>query len=475
MIPNVPKLRPNTDAERHKYLLSSKTESRIFVPIPSSLEYIPFQIAGVEYMDTGRNTLNADPMGLGKTIQTVGFMNFKCILRAVVLCPTSLVYKWKREIEKWHVGSIANTGKDGINTQVWHPSQPTDGIDVLILGYHWAADLDAVKQLLKRTFRYQILIIDEAHFLKNPAAKRTKHVLAENGLKSKADYVHALSGTPIVNRPMELYPIIKSLAPDAIGGMNQFEYGIHFCAGHKRQINKDGKEAWFFEGASNLKLLGVKLRGNFMLRRVKEDVLPQLPEIFPPNVVYLNEGGNVTRFDRFDENLVIKKAPTVNFTEVSTLRRELGEAKIVPAAEYIRTQLESGHDKIVVFAHHTSVVKGLEEKLHDFGVVKIIGETNAQEREQAVQAFQNKKEVRVFLGSITAAGQGIDLVAASYVIIVEPSWVPGENEQAIDRVHRIGQTRGVQVDYLVFENTLDERVLKYLIVKTKNIKEVYRV
>lgn len=480
MFQAVPKMRPNTEAQNKLYALSMAETSTLQIPVPKGLSYLPYQIAGVEYAAAaGDACLFADPMGLGKTIEAIAYMNLKGIYRAVVITPTSVSFKWKREIEKWHCGLC--------EVSIFHPKTFTGKEEILILPYYWVQKLETIKLLLRK-LDYQHLIIDECHFLKNPKAARTKHVLASNGLKSKAWSVHALSGTPITNRPLEIYPTIKSLCPQAINNMNEFEYGLYFCGGKQVKISLDkydengvriseGKKVWQFDGASNMKLLGLKLRSHFMVRRSKEKVLTQLPDKFPPNIVYLNVDASVKKFDRFDDDFEIERAVTVDFTEMSAIRRELGEAKIEPATKYIAEQLEAGHEKIVVFIHHSDVGKKLEIGLNALGFEtrKILGETAPKERDRAALDFQNEARVRVFIGSVGAAGVGIDLTAASYVIIVEPSWVPGENEQAIDRCHRIGQTRGVQTDYLVFDNTIDSRILKYLISKTKNIKEILGV
>lgn len=463
------KLSPNTLQQNMKYELSKAkalTDDSFNCPSPAGTKFLPFQAAGIHYATYCEHTLFADPPGLGKTIQSIGHANAENFQSGMILCPTSLQHNWKRELEKWSTVSH--------KIEIYHPKtfDVRGERSLLIFPYSYASMLGAVKQVLEwQKYRGKIdwMSLDEVHNLKNPEAKRTKYVFAKNGLIARVKRVHALSGTPIVNRPMELYPVIANLAPDAIGRMTKFEYGIHFCAGFK------GPWGWDFSGASNLKLLGMKLRSHFMVRRNKEEVLTDLPDKYPPNLVYIDPtkkvGETVREFKTFDTDLAIKRAVTADFTEISRVRRLLGEEKIESSIEYIKTQLDGGHEKIVVFAHHKDVIEGLEKGLSEFRPVSVRGDTDPLDRQKAVDRFQTDKTTRLFIASIGAGSVGFTLTAASYVVFVEFSWVPGENEQAIDRTHRIGQTKAVQVDFLVHQDSLDDRVLKVLLHKMKAINE----
>lgn len=447
----------------NRLALSRATNSIFPVPVPEGLECFGYQKAGVEYATTARNILFADPPGVGKTIQSIGFMNYAKINRVLILCPASLTHNWKRELERWRTEPAA--------IEIFHPKKfdPRARHEIVIMSYAFAANAEAVKKILAWG-KYNLCVLDECQYLKNSQARRTKFVLARNGIVSKAARVHALSGTPIVNRPLEIYPIVARLCPEAIDHMSAFEFGLKYCAGFKSEWG------WDFTGASNLAELGQRLRTHFMVRRKKEDVLPQLPRKFPPNLVYLDVDGEakrlVKRMAAFDAEAVAGKVVSVDFEELSTLRREIGVAKIPAALTYIKTQLDSGHQKIIVFAHHKEVMDGLAAGLLDYGVAMISGDvTSGAKRQEAIDRFQNEKGIRIFLASVTAAGVGITLTAASYVIFSEFSWISGENDQAIDRAHRIGQVNGVVTDYLVYENSLDERMLKLLWKKSQVIAE----
>lgn len=443
--------------------LSRATASEFAVPTPRGLALFPYQRAGVEFMCKAQNVLLADPPGVGKTIQAIGFMNAQRVTRALILCPASVCINWKRELERWLTDDVLSIKIYGSRQ---HKKSPA--CDILIFSYSFASRPDAINQVL-RSHAYDYLVLDECHYLKERKSKRTKFVLSRKGLVGKAKNVHALSGTPIVNRPIEIFPVIDAICPQAIDGMNYFTFGLKFCGGHKTHWG------WDFSGATNLKLLGAKLRRRCMIRRNKTDILKDLPEKFAPNIVYLETDANtkrlVGRMKVFDENVVLKGI-SADFEELSELRRELGEAKVARAAEYIRTQLSSGHEKIIVFAHHKTVIETLMKELEPFNPVQVVGGMSAAAKQDMIDKFQTDPTARIFVGSITAAGVGITLTASSYVVFVEFSWVPGENDQAVDRAHRIGQRDGVVSDYLVHEGSLDERVLKVLLSKSKTLREV---
>lgn len=444
--------RPLTPIERSLLELSRATESVLKVPAPAGCEYLPFQVAGIEYgvHPAVTNVLLGDEPGLGKTVQAIGIVNYLSANKVLVVCPAKLRGVWIAHFEKWLVKRDTK---------------------VVIVSYNLLAKPEKVKELMSEG-PFDVGVFDEVHYLKNQQAKRTKYTLAKNGLISKIKKCVCISGTPIQNRPIELYPIAKTMAPKSLGGMDKFAYGVRYCAGWKTPWG-----TWDFDGASNLKELGMKFRSTFMVRRTKDKVLKDLPEKFI-NLVYVEgKGGKLamSKLESLDVETVIKgggKALTED-QHISTLREEVGISKIEFAIEYIKEQLDGGHEKIVVFAHHKKVLNGLEAGLSELGVgVECVrgGNTDAQVK-ASIEKFQRPGGARVFLGSLMATKEGITLTAASYVVFVEFSWAPMDNEQAMDRTHRIGQKNNVMVDFLVHKGTLDERIAKFCIEKTKAIKE----
>jgi SWI/SNF-related matrix-associated actin-dependent regulator 1 of chromatin subfamily A len=451
---------------RKRAELSRATQTTFEPPKPDGLEYLPFQKAGIEYCLGVRNALIADPPGLGKSIQAVGILNALNEKRALIICPASLVYNWKREVEKWHV---LRPRVEVYTPRTFTPHNPGD---VIIFPYSYCSLIGPVKEILG-VGPFPVLILDESQYLKTPKALRTKHVLAKNGLCGRAARIIALSGTPIVNRPMEIYPLIKTLCPEAIDGIDQFQFGIKYCAGHQQQVTSS-KKVWNFDGASNLDQLGLRLRSNFMVRRRKEDVLKDLPDKIE-SIIRIESNPKVektvTLIEPFLKDPKNYEEHGFAFQDLSAARRLLGLEKVKTAAEYIMTQLDCGHEKIVVFAHHKEVIDQIHKLLKDKNPAILTGETTKHARDVAVLKFQNDPSCRVFIGSVGAAGVGITLTAASYVVFVEFSWVPGENEQAADRAHRIGQRDSVLVDFLVYPNGLDEGMLKKVSEKSKNISK----
>lgn len=446
----------------YSYAISSDFQ----VPAPQNLSYLPFQIAGIEFLckNPNINSLIADPPGLGKTIQSIGFANKLGLMNILVICPASLINNWKRELEKWHLGrpkiQIIISGKQDLDKRS----------DIHIVSYSLAINGETHKFLQRKG--PHLLILDESQNLKNPEAKRTRAVLGPKLIADKSRYVIPLSGTPIVNRPKEIFSLIDALCPQAIGEMDYERFAMRYCGGY---WDLDG---FHDDGATNLNELGRRLRDFFMLRRKKEDVLQDLPDKFE-NVVSLDPDATCRRIvkemKKFDASEILRlSGVATSFEGLSEMRKELGLAKVPIAIDYLKTVLEGGRDKIIVFAHHREVCDALFDSFKDAGYspVMIHGGVSKLHRQILVDNFQEDKKVRVFVGSITACGVGITLTASDYVAFVEPSYVPGENEQAIDRAHRIGQKFNVLAEYLVFEDSLDNNILRSQTRKGLNIKEV---
>lgn len=423
-----------------------------------------FQAAGVYHLEaqlqSGRRAVACmDDQGLGKTIQAIGLANRLGARRLLVLCPAGLRLNWAREITKWHTDNpgvtVAFTGK----TKLCRTGTN-------ILSYDLAA---SAKELDP-----ELVIIDESHYLKNYGAKRTRLVLGDYrerwpGLVGGAPVLF-LSGTPLPNgRPNELYPILRRCAPDVIDGMSYQRFLTRFC-----RFYENGNDI-VITGAKNEDELYARLRGSgFMLRRLKQDVLTELPPKRYQMVVFPAEGELkkvIAKERAFDAAEIIKHGAPVGDSALPELRREMGIAKAPACIGYITDLLEGGAYKVVVFAHHLEVVRLLAEALDKYGALTITGSTSARNRQQAVDTFQGDRNFRVFIGN-EAAAEGITLTAACDVIDVEPEWVPGKNEQRYDRLHRIGQVRGVIVHLLVVEGSLDAHILGAAAGKAKNIREV---
>lgn len=366
------------------------------------------------------------------------------IQKVLILCPKSPMINWQREADKWL----------------------TRKVDLTIINYDV---LHRRKEILDSS--YDLCVIDESQYIKNPKAIRTKAAL---GLKAK--HFIFLTGTPIENKPIELWPIVQKLDPTGLG-RSYVSFGIRYCAGwqqevwtkkmnpHTKRLEAVQITVWNFDGSSNLDELQEKMRAGFMVRRLKKDVLTELPakrrQIIPLPADGLK--GDIGRELNALKSLPFEEAvrrleqdeESPAFTAMSATRQKLGIAKAEAALDHIKDVLEN-EGKVIVFAHHKEVISLLNEGLREnYGAVVVDGSVTGPKRQAAVDQFQTDPGTRVFIGSIRACGTAITLTAASTVIFVEQDWVPGRMAQAEDRAHRIGQQGTVLCQYLVFDGSLD--------------------
>lgn len=448
------------------------------IPVPEGLEYMPFQRAGIHYASSRPNTLIADDMGLGKTIQAIGVSNADESIRSIlVICPASLRLNWQREWQKWCVKGLAvgvfSTGDKAIPQT-----------DVVVINY------DSLKKLIGQIHarNWDLLICDEAHALKNGKAQRTQLVLGKwhREADKKKPAISAarkvfLTGTPILNRPYEAWTLVNALAPDVFKSWWQFTE--RYCGASQDKYGRD------VSGATNLGELQERLRATIMVRRLKVDVLTELPakrrqviELQGDSTheqsayqavqsrleslriaVELAKGGTDAEYTSAVEAL--KKGASGAFSELAKIRHETALEKLPMVVEHIRESLESG--KVVVFAHHKDVVAKL---LAEFpGSAVVTGDVSMEDRQAHVDRFQSDDRCQLFIGNIAAAGVGLTLTASSHVIFAELDWTPAMMSQCEDRCNRIGQKNSVLVQHLVLEGSLDSVMAKRLIAKQKII------
>src|SRR5262252_1870067 len=314
---------------------------------------------------------------------------------------------------------------------------------------------------------WDLLVCDEAHYLKNPS-NRTRALYGRKpgeGIQARAKRVILLSGTPAPNHAVELYQHCRTFWPHACpgnGGLDAFErtYTKYRDTVFGRQIT----------GSQNQAQLRDKLH-DVVLRRRKKDVLTELPPLIlqdvPLNDAFALKGepgafiaaSKLGRLTHADDDTFLRALQAPDDAPLASLRRQLGHEKVIPTIEWLQERLQSV-SKILVFAWHLDVINHLLYQLGEFKPVVITGETSPKDRAVAVEQFQTDPHCRVFLGQILAAGTAITLTAASEVAIVEPSWVPGENVQAIARAHRMGQRDSVLASFLYLPGTLDQRIMQ---------------
>lgn len=451
--------------------LSRKATTDFNPPCNDGLSYLPFQRAGIQFainaMLPERGCLIGDEMGLGKTIQAIGFVNSKPeINRVLIICPNTLKINWRNELNKWLVRPL----KVGIQ----YAGQPYVGdlVDVLLINYDIVSKFPELKKS-----RWDLRVMDECHFVKNAKAQRTKATLA-----IKSTYKLALSGTPMLNRPVELFTILNDLDKDS--WPSAFSYAKRYCDA------KHNGFGWDFSGASNLEELQDRLRGTIMVRRLKADVLTELPpkrrqliqfevngaaelvreekEQYEQRAERISELSQRVEIAKAGEDraayesavMALREGQGALFAEMAKIRHEVALKKLPKCIEFVREALESS--KVIVFAHHLDIVAQLESEFPQAAIVT--GETKAELRQGEVEKFQNQSDCNIFIGNLAAA-EGLTLTAATHVIFVEGQWVPGKLAQMEDRAHRIGQHDSVLCSYLVLEGSLDAVMAKSCVEK----------
>lgn len=419
--------------------------------MPTNKKLRPYQIEGVKQLidltaHRGAAIL-ADEPGLGKTIQVAEYINRTLPEGPVlIVCPASLRLNWEKELSAW---------------MTWKP------FSIDIVSYE---TVTAGKVILSSLYdRYSLVVFDEAHYLKSPSAKRTKACLA-----IPASTRLFLTGTPVVNRPMDLFPILQSIGIK----LTKLEFGIRYCNGRLVQIRwKPRKFAWDFSGASRTEELNANLRKHCMVRRTKAEVLSELPakirqviELGIPHGESITLRNAVNRmFDGMESAAAnLAELKKIAFGELAKARLDNAKHKLPYVLSYLNDLLEE-ENQVVVFAHHREIVDAIADAVS--GSVKLYGGMSDRQKDAAVSAFQSGK-APVFVGQIQAAGVGLTLTAARTVLFAELDWVPGNVIQAEDRCHRLGQTDTVRIIHLVAKDSVDARMVRALVNKQNIIEKV---
>ena len=427
----------------------------------------PFQCVGVEWLASRKRALLADEPGLGKTAQAIVAAELIGAKSILVITKASLIHNWADEFDKWSLN---------FQPQVALPKR----------GYVNHDCITSYDNYWRHPERFNpapdVLILDEAHAVKSVSSKRTKAIYGPGGVARHAKHVWALTGTPMRNDPTELYPHYMLLC-EARHGRSDWPRDLmgftrRFCITNK--VYLAGRTVEKIVGSKNEE----QLRGicdTFMLRRTKEQVMTELGKINYDTLTVMVEGvkhnAEYLAAESFLRDGGSAETLLPQEDSLAAYRRQLGVAKAQALMPILWERFVSGNDKVVLFAHHKDTVAALMKWLDDVLVegyaVSITGDTPNTVRHEAVGKFQNDPACRVFVGSITAAGEGITLTAAHDVVIVEPSWVPADNAQAISRCHRIGQKKPVFAYFVVaYADRVDKLVTKALISKSAMINKV---
>lgn len=466
-------LRLNTlsEAERQAVADSQAHDAAvdIEIPAPPGLAYLPFQRAGIFYALNRRGTLIGDEMGLGKTVQAIGVVNMlPDAKRVLIVCPASLRLNWRAEWRRWHTGKLRPVLLDA-----W-PGGSSSLFDDTV-GKALIVSYDSVRKWhpMIAAQPWDVLICDEIHMVKDESTRRAKALFGGTyKRREKFEPITArrklfLTGTAIVNKAEDLWPLVKALAPAGLGA-SRVDF-IERYAGNNR-----------------LDELHLRLRSQIMARRLKDDVLPELPKK-RRQIVLLDVANassivaaehqaldlakarleqariEIAGLPHGEQVMRLRQCRSIAMTEIARVRKETALAKLPAAIEQIR-EILANVGKLCVFHHHHEVGDHLATEFRRIAV-SLDGRTPEDQRQRAVQAFQADKAIRLFIGSNRAAGLGITLTAASTVVFVELDWTPAVMMQAEDRTHRIGQHNPVLVQHLVIDGSIDAKMAKILVEK----------
>lgn len=438
--------------------LSTKAKQLKLTETPDlKKELYKFQKIGVTFLEEGMGRgLIADEMGLGKTIQTIGWISLNRNQSPfIIVCPASVKLNWKRELEE----CLEDPKIHIINGKKIYSLPEAEfyiiNYDIL---YYWRI---GIKNLIPRT-----IVTDECQNYKNNSARRTKAV---KYISKSVPHFIALSGTPIMNAPVEIYNAVNLVRP------NLFSDYWYFL---KRYCDaKHNGFGWSFNGSSNTKELHhILTTSGTMLRRKKSQVFKDLPEKIKTFVPFDISNRStyeaaeqdfinyITTVYGYDAALSAENAET--FVKLEHLKQIAVEGKLNEVIIWIKEFLDSDQ-KLVVFADHKFVISALMEKFGNIAV-KIDGSCSDIQRQGAVDTFQNDPYCRLFIGNIKSAGTAITLTKSANVAFIELPWTPGALNQCIDRIHRIGQKeKHVGIYYLLAINTVEYKLASILDEKIK--------
>jgi len=419
---------------------------------------------GIKFLIKNKKCILADDMGLGKTYQSIVAALESGSERVLIICPSSLKINWMREVENFcdDVSIIQGTH--------WNPSRFTIMNYDILKNFHTIEERNREYEdwELRREiadFNPDLLILDEAHYIKNHKSKRGA-ILKDLSKNFNCDRVWLLTGTPIANRPMDYYNLLSII--DSPVANNWVHYAKTYCEGMR--FKKGGKYVWVTKGASNLGELSTKTKRT-ILRRKKEDVL-DLPEklITPVYLELQNEVGYKSVWENYmtKRKLEGKKGnPAKDIVEMTLLRSFIAMETVPYTVEKTEEALEL-NKKVIIFCNFNDE---MDYFLRHFGskAVSVRGGMTDKQKQMSVDRFQEDDSCMVFVGQIKAAGVGLTLTKAEIVIMNSLDWVPGTHEQAEDRAYRIGQKETVNIYYMLIDNTIDTLVWHILNEKKKVI------
>jgi SWI/SNF-related matrix-associated actin-dependent regulator 1 of chromatin subfamily A len=400
------------------------------------------QKEAIQKLVENKKFILADDMGLGKTTSTIIAALETGAKKVLIICPATLKINWKREIENYSNKTIYIAEGKNFSTDADFVITNYD----IIKNFHDPKKKDD-SQILNAKF--DLVIADEAHYIKNATAQRTKLI---NDIVKNTERIWLLTGTPMTSRPIDYFNLLNIIESPV--AKNWMAYAIRYCSGYQFKVGN--RKVWNVTGASNLEELRDRTVG-LTLRRLKENVLDLPDKIITP--VYLRlkskeyEEVMGEYYDWYDKNPEESKSLTVQFSKLTKVRQIIADEKIAQTIELAENILEQDK-KVIIFCNFTDSLNKITEH---FGksAVKLDGSMSKVERQYSVDQFQENPKVKVFVGNIKAAGVGITLTSAEAVVMNDLSFLPSDHAQAEDRAYRYGQKNNVLVYYPIFENTIE--------------------
>ncbi len=413
------------------------------------------QKVAIEKLVGSKKFILADDMGLGKTTAAIIASLETNVKKILIICPASLKLNWEREIRNYSDRSVYIC--EGKNFSTEH--------DIVIINYDIVKNFYDLKDKENSPItkgNFDLIIMDEAHYVANPQSLRTKLI---NSFVKSSEYLWLLTGTPMTNRPINYYNLLNLIESPV--AQNWMAYVIRYCQGY--QFKAGNRKVWNVNGASNLEELRDRTSRQ-VLRRLKEDVLDLPEKIITP--IYLRLKSKKYEelmgeyYEWYNKNPDESKSLTVQFNKLMKVRQSIAEGKVPNTIELIENILEQGK-KVIVFTNFTDTLQQIHSHFGKKSVY-LDGTCSKAQRQYAVDQFQENEKISVFVGNIQAAGVGITLTAGEAVIFNDLSFVPAHHQQAEDRAYRYGQKNCVSVYYPIFDNTI-EGVIYDMLINKKNI------
>jgi SWI/SNF-related matrix-associated actin-dependent regulator 1 of chromatin subfamily A len=417
------------------------------------------QKIAIEQLLRNKKYILADDMGLGKTTSTIIASLETGAKKILIICPASLKINWQREYQLY--SNKTSYVCEGKNYSSEH--------DILIMNYDIIKNFHDTKNKEKSQIfkdKFDLVIIDEAHYIQNVQAQRTKLI---NDIVKDVDRLWLLTGTPMTSRPINYFNLLSLV--DSPVDKNWMAYVVRYCAGYQFKVGP--RKVWNVMGASNLEELRDRTTTT-VLRRLKEDVLDLPDKIITP--VYLRLKSKLYEevmgdyYNWYEKNPDESKNLSLQFTKLTQVRQVIADEKVNHTIELAENIIEQGK-KVIIFCNFTN---SLEKICEHFGksAVRLDGSMSKTQRQDSVDRFQEDDKVKVFVGNIKAAGVGITLTAAEAVIMNDLSFLPSDHSQSEDRAYRYGQKNNVLVYYPIFENTIEGIIYDILNNKKKIIGTV---